>query len=296
MDRFESMSIFVALAEYESLSAASRKLKIPLATVSRKLSELETHLGVSLLIRSTRGLELTETGKTYLVSCKRILEDIVQIEKSASGEFITPKGDLVITAPMVFGRLHVLPLVSKFLKSYPDINIQLILNDRSLNMLEEHIDIAFRVGELPDSSMVAVKLASIRKITCASPGYLAARSNPKIPLELKNHDCISNLAVDALNNWSYHSEKKKIQTNIKPRLSVNTSESALDAAISGLGITRALSYQAASALREGRLKLILEKFDPPSMPVHMLHSSSVLPLKVQTFKEFVVPLLKDELK
>lgn len=296
MDRFEAMTVFVAVTESESLSATSRKLKIPLATVSRKITELEAHLGVRLLNRSTRGLELTEIGRAYLESCKRILEDLGETERSAMGEYSTPKGDLTVTAPIVFGRIHVLPLVTTFLKSYPDINIRLLLTDRSTNMLEEHIDAAIRIGELADSSLIATKIGAVRRITCASPAYLASRKTPKTPRDLKSHNCISNEAFDASTNWIFYDQKSKMPVTINPRLSVTTAESAIDAAISGLGITRALSYQSAKAVEDKRLKIILEKFEPPASPIHLVHQGGrALPQKLRTFKDFIVPQLKESL-
>src|ERR1700676_3464640 len=173
MDRLESMSILVAAVDAGSLSAAARRLGTPLATVSRKVSELEAHLKTRLLTRSSRKLALTDAGRSYSEACKRILEDVGEAERAASGEYSAPKGDLIITAPIVFGRLHVLPIAMEFLKAYPDIDIRIVLADRLVNLLEDHIDLAVRIGELPDSSLVATRVGAIRRVACASPAYLA---------------------------------------------------------------------------------------------------------------------------
>src|SRR5713226_6321923 len=167
------MSILVTAVEARSLSAAGRRLAIPLATVSRKVSELEAHLKTRLLTRSSRKLALTDAGRSYVAACTRILEDVGEAERAASGEYSAPKGDLIITAPIVFGRLHVMPVALEFLKAYPDIDMRIVQADGLVNLLEEHVDLAVRIGELPDSSLVATKIGSIRRMVCASPGYFA---------------------------------------------------------------------------------------------------------------------------
>ncbi|TIT75955.1 MAG: LysR family transcriptional regulator, partial [Mesorhizobium sp.] len=172
MDRLDAMSLFVATVEAGSLSAAARRAGVPLATVSRKLSVLETHLKTRLLNRSARRLTLTDAGQSYLAACRRILEEVSEAERAAAGEYSSPTGELVITAPVVFGRLHVLPVVTAFLAAYPDVDIRLTLSDRITQLVEEHIDLAVRIGELPDSAMVAMRVGSIRRVVCASPAYL----------------------------------------------------------------------------------------------------------------------------
>ena len=179
MDRLEAMSTLLAAVETGSLSGASRKLGKPLATVSRKVSELEAHLKTRLVNRTSRRLELTDAGRSYVSACKRIIEDVEEAESAASGEYDTVKGNLVIAAPIVFGRLHVLPIVTDFLKAYPDIDVRLMLSDQVVSVLEEHVDIAVRVGALPDSRLVASRVGTIRLIACASPEYLAVRGGPE---------------------------------------------------------------------------------------------------------------------
>src|SRR5947209_7023566 len=186
MDRLEAMQLLVAAVEAGSLSGAGRRIGVPLTTVSRKVAELEAHLATRLLTRTRRGLTLTDSGRSYVDACKRILDDIGAAERAASGEFSAPRGDLVITAPIVFGRVHVVPVVVEFLKAYRDIDVRMQLGDRVANLLEEHIDVALRVGALPDSSLVASRVGLIRRIVCASPAYFAARGVPVRPGDRKS--------------------------------------------------------------------------------------------------------------
>jgi DNA-binding transcriptional LysR family regulator len=293
MDRFESMSTLLAVVEAGSLSAAARRLNTPLTTVSRKVSELETHLKTRLLNRSSRRIGLTDAGRAYVAACKRILEELGEAERAASGEYSAPRGDLFITAPVVFGRLHVLPIVIEFLRAYPDIDIRLGLADRIVNILEEPVDLAVRIGHLPDSSLVARRVGAIRRVICASPSYLAARGTPKIPGDLAAHDCITFEGMTAPEAWTFPAGKSEAAVAIRSRLVVSTAEAAVDAAMAGLGITRVLSYQAAGALREGALVLALEDFEPPPLPVNLVHvGQRLLPLKLRAFLDFATPRLK----
>jgi DNA-binding transcriptional LysR family regulator len=187
MDRLESMTVLLAVVETGSLSAAGRTLGMPLATVSRKVSELEAHLKARLLHRSTRRLRLTDAGSAYVGACKRILEDLNEAERAAAGEYSAPRGELVITAPVVFGRVHVLPIVGEFLKLYPEVDVRLALNDRSVDLLQDHVDLAVRIGELSDSSLIATRVGMIRRVVCASPAYLAQHGQPQAPAELGRH-------------------------------------------------------------------------------------------------------------
>jgi len=188
MNRLESMTVLLAVLDAGSLSAAGRKLGMPLPTVSRKLSELETHLKARLLTRSTRRLTLTDTGRTYAAACRRILDEIHEAERAAAGEYSEPRGELVVTAPVVFGRLHVLPVLSEFLKVYPEVNVRLPLGDRVFNLVEDHVDLALRVGPLPDSGLTTTRLGTIRRVVCASPAYLAECGTPRIPQDSAHID------------------------------------------------------------------------------------------------------------
>jgi DNA-binding transcriptional LysR family regulator len=293
MDRLESMATLLAAVAAGSLSGASRKLGMPLATVSRKVSELETHLRVRLLNRSSRRLTLTDAGRSYVAACKRILEDIGVAERAAAGEYSAPRGELIMTAPIVFGRLHVLPVVIAFLEAYPEIDVRLALADRVINLLEDHVDVALRIGELPDSSLVATRVGAIRRVVCASPRYFAERGTPKIPGDLAGHDCITFGGLTSAQEWIFTVGKSAKPVAVHSRLVVNTAEAAVDAAVASIGITRVLSYQAAAALRAGALTLALRAFEPAPSPVSLVHAGQpLLPLKLRAFLDFATPRLK----
>ena len=296
MDRLESMSILVAAVEAGSLSAAARRLGTPLSTISRKVSELEAHLKARLLNRSGRKLTLTDAGQAYVEACKRILEDVGEAERAASGEYSAPKGDLVITAPIVFGRLHVLPVAMEFLKAYPDVDIRCLLTDRIVNLLEDHVDLAVRIGELPDSSLIATRIGSMHRVVCGSPAYFAQRGTPKDIGELAVHDCITFEELSSPDVWVFPTGKSNVSAAVHSRLVVNTAEAAIDAAIAGLGITRLLSYQVADAVRAGLLVIVLKEFEPASSHISLIYAGQgLLPLKLRAFLDFAAPRLKARL-
>jgi len=295
MDRVEAMNILVSVVETGSFTAAGKRLGVPLPTVSRKLADLESHLGTRLLARSTRRLDLTEAGKDYVAACKRILEDISNAERKASGEFVTPKGELLVTAPVVFGRLHVVPIVAAFLAAYTEIDVRLVLSDRNAQLLDDHIDLAVRIGALPDSSMISVQVGSVRQVVCASSEFLVAHGIPKKPADLSGLSCVTFDVLGSTTSWSF-ANKNGSHDHVVPvrsRLSVNTAEAALDAAIAGVGVTRILSYQAAKAVEEGKLRPVLEGFEPAPLPVSLMHTvQGLLPLKTRSFIDFAVPRLR----
>ncbi|RAZ73697.1 LysR family transcriptional regulator [Mesorhizobium atlanticum] len=296
MDRLDAMSLFVATVEAGSLSAAARRVGVPLATVSRKLSDLEKHLKTRLLNRSTRRLTLTDAGQSYLIACRRILDEVNEAERTAAGEYSSPTGELVITAPVVFGRLHVLPVITDFLALYPQVDVRLTLSDRITQLVEEHIDLALRIGELPDSAMVAIRVGSIRRIVCASPAYLAMHGTPTRPPELAGHNCVTFEGLAAPATWSFGAGKAETTVPVRSRLQVNTAEAAIDAAIAGLGLTRVLSYQADAAARAGALRVVLEPFEPPPWPVSLVHAGrGRLPVKLRAFLDFAAPRLTERL-
>jgi DNA-binding transcriptional LysR family regulator len=293
MDRLESMATLLAAVDAGSLSAASRRLGMPLATVSRKVSELEAHLGTRLLLRTSRRLGLTEAGRSYVEACKRIIENIDEAERAASGEYSAPRGSLLVTAPIVFGRLHVLPVVLDFLKKYPDIDIRISLADRVINLWEDHIDLAVRIGQLPDSSLIALRVGSIGRVVCGSPRYFERRGTPKRPADLTAHDAITFEGLASTQGWTFGSGPTAATVAVRSRLIVNTAEAALDAAIAGMGITRVLSYQAANAVRAKKLALVLRPFEPEPAPVSLVYAGrGLLPIKVRAFLDFAAPRLK----
>jgi DNA-binding transcriptional LysR family regulator len=299
MDRLGAMSVFVAVVEAGSLSAAGRKLKMPLPTVSRRISDLESHLGGPLLMRSTTHLALTDAGRSYLAACKSILAQVDEAERLAAGEYTTPTGELILAAPIVFGRLLIVPLVAEFLDKYPDVTVQLVLEDRPLDLLDNHIDVAVRLGTLPDSNLVASRIGEIHHVCCAGPRYLKARGTPKSPRDLLKHDCI-NFTFAALTSpeeWKFREEHAATSMPIRSRLIVNTAEAAIEAAIVGVGITRLLSYQVRKVIDSGELVSLLTKYDPEPIPIHLTYAQQrVMPLKLRAFLEFAIPRLRASLR
>jgi DNA-binding transcriptional LysR family regulator len=291
MDRFEAMGLLVAVADAGSLSAAGRVLGIPLSSVSRKIADLEAHLGTQLLSRAGRQASLTEAGRDYVAACRRILGDLTEAERAAAGEYRIPRGELVVTAPIVFGRLHMLPVVVDFLAAFPEVDVRLSLIDRRLQLAEDHVDLALRIGPLVDSSLVAKKIGTMRRVVVASPDYLARRGVPRGPDELAGHDCIDAAGIRPTSDWSFGT-----RLPVRSRLDVNTAEAAIDAAIAGIGLARVLYYQAVAALRAGKLALVLEEFEPEPWPVSLVHAGhSLLPLKLRAFIDFAAPALRQRL-
>ena len=290
MDRLGNMSVFVAVVTAGSFSAASRELRMPLPTVSRKVAELEAHLKARLLVRGTRQLALTEVGEVYLASCRRILEAVTEAEQGATGEYNAPQGELVITAPVSFGRIHLVPVAAEFLATHAQVDLRLVLSDRPLNLVDEHLDVALRIGELPDSSLVAARVGMVRSVICASPAYLERRGAPKSPDALASHDCITFSALGGADTWLLPGAEV---VRVRSRMVVNTAEAALEAALHGAGLTRLLSYQVAAAVRAKKLALVLRKFEPPAMPVSLVYvRERRVSGKLRAFLDFAAPRLR----
>ena len=298
MDRLEAMTILLSVVDKGSFSAASRGLGVPLATVSRKVNELETHLGTKLLVRTTRKVALTDAGATYAASARRILDEIDETERIAAGEFHVPRGELILTAPVFFGRLHILPVVTEFLAAYPEINIRLLLSDRNLHLVEDHVDMAVRIGSLPDSTMIATRVGSMRTVVCASPKLLAGHGIPKAPEDVAGLPCVNFEFLSPASSWPFRSKDAKGTTDvpIRPRLSVTTAEAAVGAASEGVGATRVLHYQCADAVRDGSLRIILADFEVQPLPVHLLYAGrGALPTKTRSFLDFAAHRLRARL-
>jgi DNA-binding transcriptional LysR family regulator len=296
LDRLEAMTLLLAAVEHGSLSKASRELRLPLPTVSRKIAELESHLKATLLIRSTKGLELTPTGRSYIAAVKAILEQLNEVERTAAGEYTEPRGDLVATAPIMFGRLHVLPVVLRFLSTFPEIAVSLMLTDRVAHFPDDQIDLAVRVGTLPDSSLIATRLGEVRRVMCASPDYLASNGIPATPDELARHNVISFEHVALPTTWTFASGGAEIRVSFRSRLSVDTIDAAIDAGLAGAGLIRAMSYQVVEHVRSGRMKVVLESFERAPLPVHLVYArQNRLPLKLRAFIDTVVPRLRERL-
>jgi DNA-binding transcriptional LysR family regulator len=296
MDRLDAMSTFLAVVEAGSLSAAARGLNTPLATVSRKVSELESHLRTKLFNRSNRSLVLTDAGSSYVTACKRILADVTEAERTASGEYTAPTGELIVTAPVGLGRICLIPILADFLKTYPDINVSLIVNDRVQSLFQEQIDIGLRIGALPDSSMIAIRVGAIRRVVCASPAYLAERGTLRTPDDLVGHDCITYAGFGSPDVWTFVRDKTNVAVPVRARLVVSSAEAACDAACTGIGITSAFSYHIQAALERGALTTLLDEFRPAELPIHLVYTANrFLPIKVRAFLDFAVPRLKQTL-
>lgn len=292
MDRFDAMTVFVTIAEAGSLSAAARRLGQPLATVSRKLAQLEAQLQARLIARSTRRLELTDAGRDYLEASRQILERVDEAERAAAGAYVRPHGRLVISAPVVFGRLHLLPVVVDFLHAFPDVDVRLLQADHVVNLLEEHVDLALRIGELADPGLVATRVGEIRRVVCASPGYLAAHGHPQVPGDLARHACISFESLMSSSRWVFPGEVVALHS----RLSVTTAEAAIAAAQMGLGVAQVLSYQAAEALQTGALVRLLQAHEPAPVPVSLVYpGQGRLPAKCRAFIDHAAPRLRERL-
>lgn len=293
MDRLEAMSILLAVVDAGSLSAGARQLKAPLATVSRKVAELERHLGAPLVIRTRRGLSLTEEGRAYVAASRRILDDVETAERDVSGDGLGPRGTLHVTAPIVFGERHVLPQTLAFMQAQPEITVRLALVDQQVSLSEDHVDVAVRIGHLLDSALIATRVGSVRRVVCASPDYLARRGVPAQPSDLAHHDGISFQGFATAPEWRYRRDSAAFTVEPRPRLSVNTTDAAIQAAVAGIGILRVLSYQVADQLSSGELVELLPDFAPDPLPVHALHRPlDPLPSKIRAFLDWVVPRLR----
>lgn len=296
MDRFRAMHVFVAVAEAGSLSAAARRLREPLTNVSRLLSQLEAHVACTLIDRTTRRMMLTDAGRDYLKTCRQVLEELERAESRIAGQSTELSGEIAITAPVSFGRLHVLPMIAAFLDAYPRINARLLLIDRIVDLIEEGIDVAIRIGELPDSGLVAMRVGTLKFSVCASPNYLAQHGVPASIADITERDCVTFSGMAGGSRWIFKSKRYgRKAVKVRSRLSVNNAEAAVEAAVAGVGITRVLSYQARSALDAGLLKPILERFEDTPIPVHLVYrpTRSDNP-RVREFVRFAAERLRAE--
>jgi DNA-binding transcriptional LysR family regulator len=298
MDRLEAMTVFATIADAGSLSAAGRRLGVPLATVSRRLADLESRLKTRLITRSTRRLVLTDAGRDYLAACRQILEQVDEAERAAAGAYAQVKGQLVVAAPIVFGRLHAVPVAAAFLQRHPEVDIQLRLGDRNVNLIEEHVDVALRIGALRDGNLLATQLGTTRRVVCASPAYLDRFGAPATPGELANHRCISFDGLEAATAWTFAgADDERQPVAVRSRMTVSTADAAIAAAALGLGLTRVLCYQVADLLRDGRLVRVLADAEPPAMPASLVYpGQGRLPMKTRAFIDFAAATIRERLK
>lgn len=290
MDRFDAMNVLLAVVEEGSISAGARRLRAPLATVSRKVADLESHLRTSLIVRTSRRIELTEAGRDYVAAAKRILEQVDEAEQMAAGEYREPRGELMVTLPVNFGHQYALPVMLEFLKAHPLINMQVQFSDRRLNLADEQVHVAVRVGELEDVTLIATRVGNMKLVTFASPAYLEAAGVPGTPDDLKRFDGISTVG------WRFQRDGKNVFGEPRSRLVLNTQESAISAALAGLGIARALYHEVQPQLDSGELVEVLGEFALPPVPVNLIYRrQGMIPLKLRAFLNFVAPRLRASL-
>lgn len=271
MDRLHLMNVFIAVADAGSFAAAARKQAMSPPAVTRAIAALEAHLGVKLLNRTTRHVRVTEAGQRYLDDARRVIAAADEADEAAAGLNATPRGQIVVTAPVMFGRLYVMPGIVDYLQRYPDTGVSAMFLDRVVNLLEEGVDVGIRIGELADSSFKALRVGQVGRLVCASPAYLAAHGTPQTPDELASHTLIAASGIGPTADWRFQHGNLTRHIRVAPRLTVSTNDAAITATVRGLGIARLMSYQIAPQLASGELVVLLRDFEPPRVPVHILH-------------------------
>lgn len=271
MDKLHLMSVFVSVAEEEGFAAGARRLAMSPPAVTRCIASLEARLGVKLLDRTTRYVRVTEAGQRYLEDARRIIAEVVEADDAVVGINAEPKGHLTITAPVLFGSMFVTPVVVEYLERYPEMKVTALFVDRVVNLIEEGVDVGVRIGALADSSMKAMKVGSVRPVLCASPGYLKKNGIPKHPGELLQHNTIASKIVSHSVEWKFQENNSPFSIRTKPRLVVTTFDGAIEAARCGFGIARQMSYQISRHLASGELAVVLQKFELPPVPIHVIH-------------------------
>lgn len=272
MDRIEEMAVFIAVADQGGFAAAARHLTLSAATVTRAIAALELAIGAELFVRTTRYVRLTDTGERYLADCRRILQQLDEAEAQASGAHRAPQGHLVIASPILFGQRLLIPLLVEFLQAYPAVSARALLVDRPVQLSEEGVDCAFRMGELPDSALVATPLGHIRRVVCASPAYLAAHGAPAHPEALSAHALVVSAADGRTDRWQFVDGTQPLDVAIAPRLIVSTNEAAIGAALAGGGLTRVMSYQVNAELQRGDLQRVLQAYEARPLSVWLVNA------------------------
>ncbi len=290
MDRWQAMRIFVKVAETESFAEAARHLHMSAPAITRAVAALEELIGARLFVRTTRSVKLTDAGSRYFEDCRRILSDIAEAEASAAGSYAKPSGTLAVTAPMLFGQIHVLPVVMEYIDAHPGVTARTFFVDRPVNMIEEGIDVAVRIGHLADSGFTAVQVGSVRRVICGAPEYFSQHGIPRTPADLRDHRIAASTSAWSSPEWRFAQDQR---VTVHPALQSNSNEAAITAATAGWGLTRVLHYQIGPALLEGRLQIVLGDYEEPALPVHVLypegrHASA----KVRAFVELAVSRLR----
>jgi DNA-binding transcriptional LysR family regulator len=293
MDRYRLMNVFVAVAEMEGFAAAARRLNMSPPAVTRAVSALEDRLGVRLLTRTTRVVRVTEAGARYLEDARRIMADFDEADAAAAGSNATPRGLLAVTAPVLFGKLYVMPVVTEYQTLFTQTTVSALFVDRVVNMVDEGIDVGIRIGVLPDSSLRAIRVGRVRRVVVGAPAYLEQFGAPETPEDLRHHRLIAASGVSPVTEWRFGDGERQMAVKVQPRIQVNTNESALEAARQGFGLTRLLSYQVAPQLASGELKTVLENCEGAALPIHVIHREGRHgATKVRNFVDLIVERLR----
>ena len=292
MDRFHEMQVFLAVAEEEGFAAAARRLKTSPPSVTRAIAAMEQRIGTQLLARTTRSLHLTEAGQRYLEDCRRILAELAEAEEAAAGSYSIPCGHLAVTAPVLFGELFVAPLLGAYLDQFPLVNINALLVDRVVNMSDEGIDVAVRIGHLQEPGQQAIKVGEVRRVVCASPAYLDLHGRPARPEQLRDARIVTSSSSQLVSEWTFVDGGQPLAVAIEPRLVVTANNAAINLARLGWGMTRVLSYQVAAAVAAGELEVVLQGFEPAPLPIQVVfRNNGHVPAKIHTFVNFLAQRL-----
>jgi DNA-binding transcriptional LysR family regulator len=295
MDKFHLINVFVAVVEANGLAGAARKLNMSPPAVTRAVNELENHLGLRLLTRTTRTVRVTEAGERYVLDCRRILAEMMEADASVTGMHSSPRGRLTITAPVLFGGMYVTPIVTEYLNRYPEVSASCLFLDRVVNLLDEGVDVAVRIGELPDSTMQAIRVGQVRRVICGAPDYLAKAGIPTSPDDLHKHTIVSASSVTPNPEWKLVEHGVPRSIRLQARLITTTNDSAVAAVVGGFGLVRLLSYQVAEHLRTGKLKTVLTDFEPAALPVHVVHREGrQAPQRVRAFLDLAMERLRQD--
>lgn len=287
------MTTFVTVVETEGFASAARKLNVSPSVISRVVTELEEHLGVRLLTRTTRVVRMTDAGATFFEDCRRILAEVEAAELSAAGANTTPRGQLTVTAPVLFGKIYITPIVQDYLTRYPSVSMHCWFMDRIVNLVDEGADVAIRIGELPSSSLQAIAVGHVRRVLCASPAYLETHGVPQHPDDLTSHVAIQATGLTPAPEWRFRVDGKPLIMPIQPRLVTTTNDSAIAAAVAGLGMLRVLSYQIAQELANGSLRVVLADYEQATLPVHVVHREGKhANQKVRAFLDLAIETLR----
>jgi DNA-binding transcriptional LysR family regulator len=293
MDRFREIQVFATVAEQGGFAAAARALAMSPPAVTRAVSALEERIGTRLLIRTTRSVRLTENGARFVLDCRRILDEMAEAEEAAVGSHAAPRGELRVTAPALFGRLFVTPILGDFLDQYPAVTCQALFVDRIVNLIDEGQDVAVRIGNLPDSSLTAIRVGTVRRIVFAAPSYLKEHGLPQHPRDLAQHRLIQSVALGSAREWPFRENGSPLSVRIAPQLRVNTNDAVIESAVGGWGLSQALSYQVARDVEAGRLQTVLGEFELPPLPIHVIHQEGrMVSSKVRAFVDFMVERLR----